>query len=77
MFRNNGAKYVQLNNWNKFGVEDRQSKGIQTVRERSKDKRLYNLLDEYNHKKMDDDIKALIDKNGKIQTTDAGIRILN
>ena len=37
---------------------------------RTKDKRLYNLLDEYNHKTMDDDIKALMDKSGKIQTSD-------
>ena len=41
---------------------------------RTKDKRLYNLLDEYNHKKMDDGIKALMDKNCKIQTTDTGIK---
>ena len=41
---------------------------------RTKDKRLYNLLNEFNHKKMDDDIKALMDKNGKIQTTDEGIK---
>ncbi len=41
---------------------------------RTKDKRLYNMLDEYNHKNMDGDIKALMDKTGKIQTTDAGIK---